>query len=112
MHGDEGYARFFAEVALFVFMMTTLVMADNFLLLYLGWEGVGVCSYLLIGFWFAKPAAAAAARKAFLVTRLGDVGFILGILVLWVGFFEADANGTYHYLYSFSFDKLLSYNLA
>jgi NADH-quinone oxidoreductase subunit L len=83
MHGDEGYARFFAEVSLFVFMMTTLVLADNFGLLYLGWEGVGLCSYLLIGFWFTKPSAADAARKAFLVTRIGDMGLLLGILLLW-----------------------------
>src|SRR5215831_14056298 len=83
MHGDEGYPRFFAEIALFIFAMTLLVSADNFLLLYAGWEGVGLCSYLLIGFWFAKPAAAAAARKAFLVTRLGDVGLLLGIILLW-----------------------------
>ena len=86
MHGDEGYARFFAEVSLFVFMMTTLVLADNFALLYLGWEGVGLCSYLLIGFWFTKPSAAAAARKAFLVTRIGDLGLLLGILLLWSRF--------------------------
>jgi NADH-quinone oxidoreductase subunit L len=86
MHDDPGYPRFFAEMALFVFMMTTLVLADNFLLLYLGWEGVGLSSYLLIGFWFAKPEAAAAARKAFLVTRIGDVGLFLGILLLWVTF--------------------------
>jgi NADH-quinone oxidoreductase subunit L len=84
MHGDEGYARFFAEIALFVFSMTTLVLADNFLLLYAGWEGVGLCSYLLIGFWFTKPSAAQAARKAFLVTRIGDVGLFLGILLLWL----------------------------
>ena len=63
--------------------MTRLVLADNFLLLYAGWEGVGLCSYLLIGFWFTKPSAAAAARKAFLVTRLGDIGLFLGILLLW-----------------------------
>ncbi len=86
MHGDEGYARFFAEVALFVFSMTTLVLADNFALLYLGWEGVGLCSYLLIGFWFTKPSAADAARKAFLVTRLGDMGLLIGILLLWFQF--------------------------
>jgi proton-translocating NADH-quinone oxidoreductase chain L len=83
MHGDEGYPRFFAEVALFIFSMTGLVLASNFLLLYAFWEGVGVCSYLLIGFWFTKPSAADAARKAFLVTRLGDVGLLLGILLLW-----------------------------
>ncbi|OAI40865.1 hypothetical protein AYO40_04170 [Planctomycetaceae bacterium SCGC AG-212-D15] len=83
MHGDPGYPRFFAEMSLFIASMTGLVLADNFLLLYGCWEGVGLCSYLLVGFWFAKPAAAAAARKAFLVTRIGDVGLILGILILW-----------------------------
>jgi NADH-quinone oxidoreductase subunit L len=85
MHGDPGYARFFAEISLFIFSMTGLVLADNLLLLYGFWEGVGLCSYLLIGFWFTKPSAAAAARKAFLVTRLGDLGFILGIILLWAG---------------------------
>jgi NADH-quinone oxidoreductase subunit L len=83
MHGDPGYPRFFAEVSLFLFAMTGLVLANNFIVLYAFWEGVGLCSYLLIGFWFAKPAAAAAARKAFLVTRLGDIGLFLGILLLW-----------------------------
>jgi NADH-quinone oxidoreductase subunit L len=86
MHGDPGYARFFAEISLFVFSMTGLVMADNFLLLYAFWEGVGLCSYLLIGFWFTRPSAAAAARKAFLVTRIGDLGFLLGIILLWTSF--------------------------
>ncbi len=86
MHGDEGYARFFAEISLFVAAMTLLVLADNFLVLYAGWEGVGLCSYLLIGFWFSRPSAAAAARKAFLVTRLGDTGMMLGILLLWIVF--------------------------
>jgi proton-translocating NADH-quinone oxidoreductase chain L len=84
MQGDPGYPRFFAAVSLFIFSMCLLVLANNLLLLYAGWEGVGVCSYLLIGFWFAKPSAAAAARKAFLVTRIGDVGLMLGILWLWV----------------------------
>src|SRR5262249_53898257 len=83
MHGDEGYPRFFAKISLFIFSMTGLVLADNFVLLYAFWEGVGLCSYLLIGFWFTKPSAAAAARKAFLVTRLGDIGFLIGILLLW-----------------------------
>jgi NADH-quinone oxidoreductase subunit L len=83
IHGDEGYPRFFAEVALFIGSMTGLVLASNFLLLYAFWEGVGVCSYLLIDFWFTKPSAADAARKAFLVTRLGDIGLFLGILLLW-----------------------------
>jgi proton-translocating NADH-quinone oxidoreductase chain L len=85
MHGDPGYPRFFAVLSLFVFSMCLLVLADNLLLLYAGWEGVGLCSYLLIGFWFERPAAAAAARKAFLMTRIGDAGMILGIFLLWVG---------------------------
>ena len=84
MAGDPGYPRFFAEVSLFVFSMTMLVLGGNFVVLFLGWEGVGLCSYLLIGFWFKKPSAAAAARKAFLVTRIGDIGLLLGILLLWV----------------------------
>src|SRR5438067_2709597 len=84
MHGDPGYPRYFAELSLFVAMMCVLVLADNLLLLYFGWEGVGLCSYLLIGFWFAKPSAAAAARKAFLVTRIGDAGLALGIFLLWL----------------------------
>ncbi len=86
MHDDEGYPRFFAEVALFIASMCLLVLADNFLVLYAGWEGVGLCSYLLIGFWYYKPSAAAAARKAFLVTRIGDAGLMLGILLLWYFF--------------------------
>ncbi len=83
MHDDPGYPRFFAAVSLFICAMTLLVLADNFVLLYAGWEGVGLCSYLLIGFWFQKPPAADAARKAFLVTRLGDMGLLLGIILLW-----------------------------
>jgi proton-translocating NADH-quinone oxidoreductase chain L len=82
---NYGYPRFFAEVSLFIFSMTLLVLADNLLVLYAGWEGVGLCSYLLVGFWFTKPAAANAARKAFLVTRIGDVGLFLGIMLLWLG---------------------------
>src|SRR5262249_17983889 len=81
MRGDEGYPRFFAEISLFIFSMTGLVLADNFLLLYAFWEGVGLCSYLLIGFWFTRPSAAAAARKAFLVTRVGDCGMLIGIML-------------------------------
>src|SRR5262249_54500000 len=86
MQGDPGYPRYFAIMSFFLFSMTGLVLADNFLLLYAFWEGVGLCSYLLIGFWFERPTAAAAARKAFLVTRLGDAGFILGIMLLWSKF--------------------------
>jgi NADH-quinone oxidoreductase subunit L len=97
MHGDPGYPRFFAEIALFLFAMTGLVLADNFILLYAFWEGVGLCSYLLIGFWFTRPAAAAAARKAFLVTRIGDVGFFLGILLLFLQCDSVNFKDAFHW---------------
>ena len=83
MHGDPGYARYFSIMSLFVFAMCLLVMSNNFFMLLAGWEGVGLCSYLLVGYYYAKPSAAAAARKAFLVTRLGDVGLVLGVFLLW-----------------------------
>jgi len=86
MHGDRGYWRFYAYVALFVFSMTMLVSVSNFALLYVFWEAVGVCSYLLIGFWFEKPEAAAAGKKAFLVNRIGDFGFALAVFLIWVTF--------------------------
>ncbi len=82
MHGDGGYPRFFAYLSLFTFSMLMLVLSGNFLLLYVFWEAVGLCSYLLIGFWFHKQSAADAGKKAFLVNRVGDFGFALGILVL------------------------------
>ncbi len=84
MHHDPGYPRFFAAVSLFVFSMTMLVLSSNLILLYVFWEAVGFCSYLLIGFWFQKPSAAAAAKKAFLVNRIGDFGFAIGIFLMWV----------------------------
>ena len=80
---DEGYSRFFAYMNLFVASMLTLLLADNLLLLYLGWEGVGLCSYLLIGFWYRDPANGAAARKAFIVTRVGDTAMLLGLFLLF-----------------------------
>src|SRR5207247_1797625 len=83
MHGDPGYARYFAYLNLFVFSMTMLVIAGDFLLLYVFWEAVGLCSYLLIGFWYTRPAAAQAGKKAFIVNRVGDVGFGLGVMWLW-----------------------------
>jgi NADH-quinone oxidoreductase subunit L len=97
MHGEEGYPRFFAVFSLFLFSMTGLVLAENFVLLYAFWEGVGLCSYLLIGFWFNKPSAAAAARKAFLVTRLGDIGLFIGIMLVWVTF---DHQLSYRYVFA------------
>jgi NADH-quinone oxidoreductase subunit L len=84
MHDDPGYPRFFALVAAFVFSMTMLVAASNFLLVYVFWEAVGACSYLLIGFWFAKPEAARAAKKAFLVNRVGDFGLAVATFLLWM----------------------------
>uniref|UniRef100_A0A7C2NYZ3 NADH-quinone oxidoreductase subunit L n=1 Tax=Schlesneria paludicola TaxID=360056 RepID=A0A7C2NYZ3_9PLAN len=90
MQGDPGYPRFFAEIALFVFSMCMLVLAGNFLLLFVFWEAVGLCSYLLIGFWFQKPSAAAAAKKAFVVNRIGDFGFILGVFLVWTTFGSID----------------------
>ena len=83
MHGDSGYARYFAYLNLFVFSMTMLVLAGNFLLLYVFWEAVGLCSYLLIGFWYTRAAAAQAGKKAFIVNRVGDFGFGLAIMWLW-----------------------------
>ncbi|HXI21893.1 MAG TPA: NADH-quinone oxidoreductase subunit L, partial [Gemmatimonadales bacterium] len=80
---DEGYSRFFAYMNLFVAMMLTLVLADNLLLLYLGWEGVGLCSYLLIGFWYKDPKNGAAAMKAFIVTRVGDASLGIGLFLLF-----------------------------
>jgi NADH-quinone oxidoreductase subunit L len=84
MHDDPGYPRFFALVAAFVFSMSMLVAASNFLLVYVFWEAVGACSYLLIGFWFQKPTAAAAAKKAFLVNRVGDFGLAVAVFLLWM----------------------------
>jgi len=80
---DEGYSRFFAYMNLFVAAMVILVLGDNLLLLYLGWEGVGLCSYLLIGFWYTDAANGLAARKAFIVTRIGDTAMILGLFLLF-----------------------------
>jgi len=86
MQDDRGYRRFFAYMNLFVASMLTLVLADNLLLLYLGWEGVGLCSYLLIGFWYEDSANGRAAQKAFIVTRLGDTAFAVGLFLLFAHF--------------------------
>jgi NADH-quinone oxidoreductase subunit L len=86
MHGDDGYARFFTYLNLFVFSMVMLVLADNFLLLYVFWEAVGLCSYLLVGFWYQKQSAIVAGKKAFMVNRVGDFGFGLGVMLIWTTF--------------------------
>jgi len=83
MEGDDGYARFFAYMNLFVGSMIILVLANNLLFLFLGWEGVGLCSYLLIGFWYRDPVNGLAGRKAFIVTRVGDTAFTVGLLLLF-----------------------------
>jgi NADH-quinone oxidoreductase subunit L len=91
MKGEAGYFRFFAYLGLFIFSMTSLVMGSNFVMLYLGWEGVGLCSYLLIGYYYEKPSAVAAAKKAFIANRIGDFGFGLGIMLIYLAF------GSVHY---------------
>ena len=96
MRGDGGYYRFFAYLSLFIFSMLTLVMANNFLLMYLGWEAVGLCSYFLIGFWFHKKSAGDAGKKAFIVNRFGDFGFGLGVILIFLTF------GTLNYAEVFS----------
>lgn len=86
MHGDEGFSRYLAKLNLFVAAMLTLVMADSFLLMFIGWEGIGVCSYLLIGFWHRDKLNTDPARKAFTVNRIGDVGFLLGMFLTFQDF--------------------------
>ena len=86
MHGDKGFWRFFTYLNLFIFAMLNLILADNFLLMFLGWEGVGLCSYLLIGFWYEKKFTGDAAKKAFIVNRIGDFGFLLGMFLIFQTF--------------------------
>src|SRR2546427_5967803 len=102
MHGDPGYARFFSYLNLFVFSMTMLVLASNYLLLYVFWEAVGLCSYLLIGFWYQRPAAAQAGKEAVIVNRVGDFGVGLGVMWLWT------ALGTLDYVAGFRDAETLS----
>jgi NADH-quinone oxidoreductase subunit L len=83
MHDDPRFPRYFAFLNLFILMMTTLILANNYLLMFVGWEGVGLASYLLIGFWFEKPSAADAGKKAFIVNRIGDFGLLLAIFLIW-----------------------------
>lgn len=96
MHGDKGFWRFFAYLNLFIFAMMNLVLADNFVLLFLGWEGVGLCSYLLIGFWydrkFEKSTTGDAAKKAFIVNRIGDFGFLIGMFLIYLTFGSLNFN--------------------
>lgn len=86
MHDDEGFARFFTYLNLFVFFMLLLVLGNNYLITFVGWEGVGLCSYLLIGFWYKNNDYNNAAKKAFIMNRIGDLGFLLGIILIFVNF--------------------------
>ncbi len=99
MHGDKGFYRFFAYLNLFMFSMLTLVLADNFLLMFVGWEGVGLCSYLLIGYYIKKDEAREAAKKAFVMNRIGDWGVLMGVFLIFtttgsISFFEKSVEGT------------------
>jgi NADH-quinone oxidoreductase subunit L len=95
MHGDERFHRFFTYLNLFAASMLTLVLAGNYAMLFLGWELVGLCSYLLIGFWFTRPSASAAAKKAFVVNRIGDVGFMVGLMVVFATFSTLSFSGIF-----------------
>ena len=86
MHDDEGFSRFFTYLNLFIFFMLLLVLGNNYLIMFVGWEGVGLCSYLLIGFWFKNTAYNNAAKKAFIMNRVGDLGFLMGIILIFVTF--------------------------
>lgn len=105
MHGDKSFWRFFAYLNLFIFAMMNLILADNFVLLFLGWEGVGLCSYLLIGFWydrkFEKSTTTDAAKKAFVVNRIGDFGFLLGMFLIYMTFGSLNFNEVFSKAVSF-----------
>src|SRR6202023_4426613 len=96
MAGDPGYRRFFSYLNLFMFFMLTLVLAANYVLMFVGWEGVGLCSYLLIGFWFLRKTATDAGNKAFWVNRVGDFGFVLGLFLLFRQFGTLDFAPVFH----------------
>ena len=108
MREDRGFSRFFACLSLFTFSMLGIVLANNFLQLFIFWELVGVSSYLLIGFWFEKPSAADAAKKAFITNRLGDFGFLLGILMVWAALGSLNITELKHYVS----ESTISFNLA
>src|SRR4029079_16570282 len=90
MSHDEGFAKFFAYLNLFMFSMLVLVLGSNYLMMFIGWEGVGLCSYLLIGYWFKNSEYTAAANKAFIMNRIGDLGFLLGIFLIFTSFGTSD----------------------
>ncbi len=106
MHDDPGYARYFAVFCGFVFSMTMLVLSHNLLMMYAFWEGVGTCSYLLIGYWFRKPSAARAATKAFLVNRVADTAFLFGILLLAYAIGHTDVGATQSWFSRLDFQNI------
>jgi NADH-quinone oxidoreductase subunit L len=108
MAHEEGYYRFFSYLNLFVFFMLTLVLAANVVLMFVGWEGVGLCSYLLVGFWFLKQSAISAGKKAFITTRIGDFGFTIGILLLFWTFKSVDFGAIFKQLVSGPPDAVVS----
>ncbi|MGB7751615.1 MAG: NADH-quinone oxidoreductase subunit L, partial [Candidatus Acidiferrales bacterium] len=108
MAHEEGYYRFFSYLNLFVFFMLTLVLAANVVLMFVGWEGVGLCSYLLVGFWFLKQSAISAGKKAFITTRIGDFGFTIGILLLFWTFKSVDFGTIFKQLVSAQPDAAVS----
>ncbi len=95
MSHEDGFYRYFAYLNLFVFFMLTLVLANNYLLMFVGWEGVGLCSYLLIGFWFTRKSAVDAGKKAFIVNRVGDFGFVLAVMLIFRTFERIDFAGVF-----------------
>jgi NADH-quinone oxidoreductase subunit L len=107
MHGDPRFSRFFTYLNLFAASMLTLVLAGNFAMLFLGWELVGLCSFLLISFWFTKPTAAAAGKKAFIVNRIGDLGFLIGLMLIFVSFQTLSFTGIFERA-----EEVLSPNMA
>ena len=106
MHGDEGYTRYFAYLNLFVFAMLILVLGNNYLMMFVGWEGVGLCSYLLIGFWYDKQSATDAGKKAFIVNRIGDFGFLLGMFTLFAAFGTLDFTSIFEAAEADNFQKV------
>jgi NADH-quinone oxidoreductase subunit L len=102
MHEDEGFGKFFAYLNLFMFSMLILVMGSNFVMMFIGWEGVGLCSYLLIGYWFKNREYTAAANKAFIMNRIGDLGFLLGIFLIFITFGTVEYSEVFTRASSFS----------
>ena len=110
MHGDAGYTRYFAYLNLFVFSMLILVLGNNYLMMFVGWEGVGLCSYLLIGFWYEKQSATDAGKKAFIMNRIGDFGFLLGMFTLFAAFQTLDFTAIFDKAEAGTFEQVFGAN--